>query len=326
MIKISVVVPVYNVEHYLDNCLSSLVNQTLKDIEIIVVNDGSADRSKSIIDKYAKKYKNVIAIHKENEGISVSRNIGIEKSSGEYIAFLDSDDSADLEMYEKMYKFAKKEKLDMVVTDYIKMYSDSSVVEEKIPSFPVSSVYKMPELLFNINAGAGNKLFKRTLFNKTRYPRIKYEDLAVFPELLINSKQIGKIDEPLWRYTIRGNSETGIVDNRVFDIIKVVDDINGYLEKIGFKKEHYSEVEYFVINKLILYSIQQRVQRNKETMPKFIDAAYKYMNDFFPNWKNNKYLKKRNKLKLTVQKHKLAAKIYCNWYRKTRRVQNEKTR
>ena len=105
--KVSVIVPVYNVENYLEKCLTSLVNQTLKDIEIIVVNDGSTDNSQKIIDRYEKKYSNVKAYVKKNGGVSDARNYGINKAKGKYIAFVDGDDYVDEMMYEKMYKKAE---------------------------------------------------------------------------------------------------------------------------------------------------------------------------------------------------------------------------
>ena len=110
MSKISVIVPVYNVQKYIDNCLKSLVTQTIKDIEIIIVNDGSKDNSEKIIEKY---------VEKENGGLSSARNYGLEYATGEYIAFLDSDDYVDCKMYEEMYNLAKKENADMVECDFI---------------------------------------------------------------------------------------------------------------------------------------------------------------------------------------------------------------
>ena len=101
--KISVIVPVYNVEKYLRKCIDSLTNQTLKDIEIILVNDGSTDNSGSIIDEYAKQDKRVIAIHKENGGQSSARNMGLDIAKGKYVGFIDSDDWIELDMYENMY-------------------------------------------------------------------------------------------------------------------------------------------------------------------------------------------------------------------------------
>lgn len=104
MIKYSFIVPVYNTEKYLKKCLDSLVNQTYKDFEIIVVNDGSTDKSSNIISKYQKKYKNIIVIDKENEGLSMARNRGVQKSSGKYIIFVDSDDYVSNKLLEKVDK------------------------------------------------------------------------------------------------------------------------------------------------------------------------------------------------------------------------------
>ena len=122
MPKVSVIVPVYNVEEYLERCLDSLVNQTLKDIEIIIVNDGSTDGSKEIIQKYLNKYKNIVYLEKENGGLSSARNYGIPYAKGEYIGFVDSDDYVEITMYENMYNKAIEEKSDMVECDFIWEY------------------------------------------------------------------------------------------------------------------------------------------------------------------------------------------------------------
>ena len=109
MIKVSVIVPVYNVEEYLEKCLESLVNQTLKDIEIIVVNDGSPDNSQKIIDRYKEKYHNIISIEDINHGQGYARNKGISLAKGKYIMFLDSDDTVELTILEKMYNIIEKQ-------------------------------------------------------------------------------------------------------------------------------------------------------------------------------------------------------------------------
>ena len=110
MVKVSIIVPVYNVEKYIDKCLQTLVNQTLEDIEIIIVNDGSTDNSEEIIKQYLQAYKNKIKyVIKENGGLSDARNYGMKYATGEFIAFLDSDDYVDVTIYEKMYKKAIEE-------------------------------------------------------------------------------------------------------------------------------------------------------------------------------------------------------------------------
>ena len=121
MKKVSVIIPVYNVEDYLEKCLDSVINQTLKDIEIIVVNDGSPDNSQKIIDKYRKKDKRIISVMKENGGQASARNLGIKKSHGEFLCFVDSDDWIELDMLEVLYNNAKENHSDIVTCDYFRV-------------------------------------------------------------------------------------------------------------------------------------------------------------------------------------------------------------
>ena len=118
MSKVSIVVPVYNVEKYLDRCMESLVNQTLKDIEIILVDDGSPDNCPQMCDEWAKKDDRIVVIHKENGGLSSARNAGIKLAKGQYIGYIDSDDYAELNMFEILYNCAKENDVDFVMSDY----------------------------------------------------------------------------------------------------------------------------------------------------------------------------------------------------------------
>ena len=115
-IKVSVIVPVYNVEQYIERCMNSLLNQSLKEIEIILVDDGSPDGCPQICEEYAEKYENVIVIHKKNAGLGLARNTGLEVAKGEYVAFVDSDDYVETQMYEKLYDIAKENEADIVIS------------------------------------------------------------------------------------------------------------------------------------------------------------------------------------------------------------------
>ena len=133
MPKISIIVPVYNVEKYIAKCLKSLTLQTLQGIEIIIVNDGSLDRSIDIIEKYVKENPTKIKYYeKKNGGLSTARNYGLEYATGEYIAFLDSDDYVEINMYEEMYNLAKKENADMVECDFIWEWEYGKKVYDKL--------------------------------------------------------------------------------------------------------------------------------------------------------------------------------------------------
>ena len=124
MPKISIIVPVYKVEKYIDRCIKSLVNQTLKDIEIILVDDGSPDSCPNICDDWAKKDQRIKVVHKENGGLSSARNAGVRIATGKYVGFVDSDDDVELDMYEKMYHQAQVNKVDFVMCDYQRILND----------------------------------------------------------------------------------------------------------------------------------------------------------------------------------------------------------
>ena len=155
MPNVSVIVPVYNVEKYIDRCLDSLINQTLEDIEIIIVNDGSTDDSEKIIKEYIKKYpQKFIYLKKDNGGLSDARNYAIPYVNGEYLAFLDSDDYIEKETYKKMYELAKKEKSDMVECDFSWDYPKKKKIDTGI-------IYNgKSEMLQEIRVVAWNKLIK----------------------------------------------------------------------------------------------------------------------------------------------------------------------
>ena len=140
----SIIVPVYNVENYIERCLNSLVNQTFKDIEVITINDGSTDKSLELLNKYAKEDIRISVIDLGDEGVSYCRNLGIEKANGKYIMFVDSDDWIDSSMVEVMYKKAEENKLDLVMCSYIREFKDHS--KEKIFNLPQEIIYKDNEV------------------------------------------------------------------------------------------------------------------------------------------------------------------------------------
>ena len=154
--KVSVIIPVYNVQDYLERCVDSIIKQTYKNIEIILIDDGSHDNSGKICDDYKKKYNNIIVIHKENEGQSIAREYGIKIAKGEYISFVDSDDFLNEKYYEKMIRLLEKSDCDIAVCDYIKFstnklnYNNANlidVVKFKLDKFTLSPsrLVKSPE-------------------------------------------------------------------------------------------------------------------------------------------------------------------------------------
>lgn len=312
MTKVSVIVPVYNTEKYLRRCLDSLVNQTLNDIEIIIIEDNSPDNSRLIIDEYMKKYKDKMKVihNKTNKGIGYNRNIGIKCASGEYVAFVDSDDYLDKDNLEKMYKYSKKNKTDITVCMLKKVdFNGKELGYENIPYFEIASLKQKPNILIDINMGPANKLFNKLLFDDDTYfsENLKYEDIYVIPKLLKKARKIGMINDTNYNYVIHEKSETTTMNERVFDILNVMKKVNKDIDK----KEFYKELEFLNIRTLFRYTLQQKNQNDKKLANKFIDEVFTFLNSEFPDWKHNEIWKKRSKLKRIIEGNKTLTKIYC---------------
>ena len=313
MVDISIIVPIYNASKYLKKCLDSLVNQTKKELEFILINDGSTDDSESIIKSYSDD--RIKYFKRSNHGIGKTRNFGINNASGKYIMFLDSDDYLEENACEVLYKKIEKEKLDVVVCDFYRVDSNSKE-EEKIISFKNTKLKNNPNLLLNINLAPWNKIYRSDLLkdnNINFIEDLKYEDAPFVALALLKSKKIGKVDKPLINYTIHDSSETTLRDKRVFDIIKIVDIIRNYFKEDDWSRE---VVDTLTIKILVNYNIQQRYIKDKTIRNEFIDKTFSYFEKNIPNYKSNIYFKERSVLKSFIEKSKILSKLYCDLYRR----------
>lgn len=205
MYKVSVIIPVFNSEDYLGKCLDSILNQTLIDIEIILIDDGSTDASLQIIKQYAKKYNNVKYISKANEGQAIARNIGIEMSTGDFICFVDSDDYIESTMLQKLYENAIKNNSDIVICDYIEEYPKKQI-EKKSLFINAENIQK--SYILSV-AGPCSKIIKTDIFKQNNLKFLEkniYEDLAIIPTLALYTQKISYCEEILYHYIIRTNS------------------------------------------------------------------------------------------------------------------------
>ena len=319
MIKVSVIVPAYNASKYLKKCLDSLVNQTLKDIEIIVINDCSTDNTKDILKNYEAKHSNIKVIHnKVNKGIGYNRNLGMKKANGKYISFIDSDDYVDATFLEKMHNKAEKERLDLVICKFHKMLErKDNFLEEiksdfKIQFFENTTLKDSPNLLLDIEVAPWNKLYKKELLKDNYFPEhLKYEDAIFVVKDMDKAKKIGMLDEKLNYYLVHNISETTTMDKRVFDILTITKMIVDELKSYDYYSSIEEYVEAMVVRNLFRYTLQQKNQKDKKLANKFIDEVFRYLNSEFPRWKKNRIWKKRNILKRTIEKSKLLTKIYC---------------
>lgn len=200
---VSVIVPVYNTAGYLGECLESLKEQSLKDIEIIVIDDGSTDGSGQICDSFAEEDDRFVVLHKENEGVSVARNIGLDYARGRYLMFVDSDDWVEPEFCEMPYRIAQENCADIVVFSFWK-HGKGNAIEKNNPfqeEGVVSEEKIHTEYWDNIGAYPVNKLYIRRLFNGVRFPRgRRYEDIAVTHQVIHKAKSIFMINRYLYHY------------------------------------------------------------------------------------------------------------------------------
>lgn len=310
MIKISIIVPVYNTASYLNKCIDSLLHQTMKDIEIILINDGSTDNSKNIIDQYNDK--RIVFVDKKNSGIGATRNLGINRAKGEYLAFIDSDDYVSKKFCEIMYNKAVSSDCDIVICDY---YEDNNgFMPIKFSNFKETSLKDNPTLINSINLGPCNKIFRRSLFDNkdNRFvENLKYEDAPLVCKLLCEANKIGKVNEFLHHYVIHNNSQTTIRDNRIFDILNIVDIIYNTLKKYDHLKNESLNLIVMIITD---YTIQQKYIDSSKIRNGFINQAFNYLDKLNNNWRKCDYLKGLSVVKRVIKTSKLLTRVYCSIY------------
>ena len=313
MTDISIIVPAYNAEKYIEKCLNSLVNQTKEELEFIIVNDGSTDSTEELVKNY--KDKRIKYFKNKNQGIGKTRNFGINQAKGEYIMFLDSDDYIEKTCCEEMYNKAKNDNLDIVICDFYKEYDNGNIEEIHTPHFENSSLKDNPNIITEY-LSPWAKIYNRKLIvdNNIRFVEdCKYEDVPFVIEALDKANKIGKLDKCLNYYLIHGNSETTVRDRRCFDILKIIDKIRKYSKDKDYLKD---KIDKLTVRIVTNYTIQQRMQENKKIGMEFIDEAFSYLEKEVPNYKNNKYYENRGFLRKTIEKNKFLTKLYCKLYRR----------
>lgn len=316
MAKVSVVVPIYNVEEYLERCIESLVKQTLEDIEIILVNDGSRDKSGTIAQEFQKKYPDKIKyVEKENGGLSDARNYGMKYATGEYIAFLDSDDYIEKNAYEIMYEKAKEEKSDYVECDFIWEYPEKSKKDEQI------KYANKNEMLAFVRVVAWNKLIRREVItnNNIEFPKgLRYEDVEFTYKLIPHINKFSYVNEFFIHYTQRQNSIANVQNEKTAEIFEVLDDVITYYKQNNFYDEYKEELEYNYARYLLCSSLKRicKIPDNQKRK-ELINKTWDNLNSKYPEWKKNKILRNvqlgKNKYMRTI--NKFTYKIYTLLFR-----------
>lgn len=296
MPKVSLIIPVYNVEEYIAKCLASTANQTLEDIELIFVNDGSKDNSEKYIKEYQEIYpEKIIYLEKENGGLSDARNYGIKYATGEYIAFLDSDDYVELDMYEQMYNKAKEGNFDMVECNFYWKYPNKQKED-------IGEKYSTKkEALEKARVVAWNKLYKREIIQESGilFPKgLRYEDVEFFYKILPRLEKIGFVEKPLVYYIQRQNSISNTQNVKTREIIEILNNVLNFYKEQGLYDEYKDELEYTYARYLLCSSLKRMVKVEDEILrQKLLDEAWECLNTTFPNWKKNKILRRDFSLK-----------------------------
>jgi glycosyltransferase involved in cell wall biosynthesis len=303
--KVSVIVPVFNTDAYLERCLDTLVFQTLEEIEIIIVNDGSTDNSQSIIDRYVAQYpEKVIHVLKENGGLSDARNVGVGYAAGEYLAFVDSDDWVDLDMYDRLYSRAVQKDADVV--SHPMTYSKPGKRNRRYFTSGLDyfgkPVSESPELLSYANSFAVNKIFRRSFWNDSDFlfpVGQAFEDSAIVYNILYLANKVEVVNIPFYVYErTREESITNRSDRRVFDILKSCDSIlNFYRSKTEYPRMK-DTVELLCIGHIFVRFDLLSRSTNRKLGREFIREAYAYLNQRIPGWRESSFFERRKDLRL----------------------------
>ena len=240
--KISVIVPVYNVERYVEKCVASICAQTYKNLEIILVDDGSTDTSGAICDRLAKEDSRIVVIHQKNAGLSAARNAGLEIAKGEYLGFIDSDDYIAPQMYEKMLDRICTDGSDMAICSFVKVDEHGNQLRSVV-GFTDSVITGKEAFLRITEKGrynweyilAWNKLYRKELFTAVRFPVGKVnEDLFTLPEILFASLSVSLVKDLFYFYVQRETSIIGLSKTNAGASIALLDEFEAFLKLISF--------------------------------------------------------------------------------------------
>ncbi len=323
---VSVIVPVYNVEQYLSECLESLISQTYTNIEIIVVNDGSTDKSENIIKSFQEKFKNIIYIYQENKGVSEARNIGLKNSKGDYVLFVDSDDYIDIYMIEKMYSNANKYDADVVICGHTKFYEENYAKKQIVNyNLDENCIYDGEQVLnlllsSKVKGFLTAKLFKRSRLVESNFflePNRYIEDWFPLIKQIKESRVITFINEALYYYRQRNGSTLHNVNKKLLDdYVYTVDKINNYFNEnnIEYNSEcknvfdcetFYSVVRYFYLN-----FYKDLIEKQNDIYKVFLESDYYNYVKFRYSFFTNKRIKLSLKLKILLWKLRIFHLFY----------------
>ena len=313
MPKASVIVPVYNVEAYLEKCVQSILRQTEQDFELLLVDDGSTDSSGQLCEELAKKDSRIRVIHQENQGLGGARNTGIREAKGDWLLLVDSDDWIEPEILEKTLEAGLREEADMVVFPFRSVDEEGrelAVFRENVPLDRALSLKERKDILLTAPV-AWNKLYRTAFFRETglAYPsRVWYEDIRTTPKLMALARRMVFISDIGYNYLQRQGSimNSGKVARNV-EIIEAFDDILPWFREHGLFAEYRQELEYLaVFHAYLTASVRVILADRKSPLLARLAA---YLQEQFPTWQKNAYLPR-----LGAKRRLLVSLLGIKWY------------
>lgn len=295
--KLSIVAAVYNLEKYLPRCLDSLVNQTLQEIEILCVDDGSTDSAPQIIDEYAQKYPDKVkAFHKSNGGEFTTRNYGLERATGEYVTFVDTDDWVEPDWAEKLYNAAKKNDADLAVCAFERInLKTNKVVSRDMTSYgnTVRKITKDDDFPIFINPAPWNKIYKREKVKDLRFMDFRgFNDMIFLTSSYTKIEKIAFVQDVLYHYYLRYDSQIHSVNEQ--DVINFKKYLL-QLKDLYISENKYEDMKYMLDLMVFIHlgvSVMYRASydRNIE-IKKMVKETIKYLDENFPTWRKSPFLK-----------------------------------
>ena len=312
---ISVIVPIYNVEKYVNKCVDSIMSQTYKNIEIILVDDGSTDKSGSIVEEYKNKDVRIKVIHKENGGLSDARNYGMKYSNGKYLLFIDSDDWIDNSMIEIIYRNLKEYNADISICEFIEEDEKGEKLsykkyDDKIHIFDSKDAIRELITQKYITNHAWNKLYKKEVFNNVEYPKGQLmEDVSTTYKLIENSNKVVYQNTSLYHYIQRSKSILGNINaRRINDQEKAFFERDEYLLKKYPEYKTEIEIDYIMNIKTLYYLAIMCNEKSLYNSKKYKEY-YKKTKKIYINLKDNIEDKDKKSMKL-FYKSRFLYKIY----------------
>lgn len=314
---VSVIIPVYNVERYLKKCIDSILNQTYKNLEIILVDDGSTDCSSKICDEYAKNDTRILVIHKVNGGQSEARNIGISESKGEYIFFVDSDDYIEYNAIETMLEIAENKNVDMVIADIYSVNEKGEILNEGKGQYTFQneslfSAEEAAQAFAELDWGPWNKLYKRSVHKNIYFPKGKiHEDEAIMFQLFERCDKIVYTNARLYNYLQREGSTTSARYN-----LKKMDWFEVWLNNFKYVQKYFPGAEKKVMKKLMvtaIYNLDNLLNIKNIEAEKYVFQIRKELREHQQEILLNSCIKMNYKFRIILIN--ISLPIYCKIFR-----------